>query len=295
MSLIKRRFARPVGAEDGDVFALGDGEGDVVQDEVVAALDADVVEFDQREHVNRASASALDCAAPESMETAAILTPSRKPAAAPAATSAAEAFTSTMSRRGPGAPARTRWAMSRLASASPPFRSAGCAWGTPKSSGPRVSFRPAAPADLPGGGGAGGGDFVEAVGAVHDEAALQTEGDQRVRHQFRRVLRGGAHQLRAGAGRIGQRTQQIEDRPHLEIDPHRLRVLHGGVHGGGEQEADAHLADRPRGLLRRDRDSDAQRLQQVGAAAAGWRSSDCRAWRRARPRPPRRTPRRSRY
>ena len=38
----QRRFAAAVGAEDGDVFAVGDAEGDVVEDDVVAARDADV-------------------------------------------------------------------------------------------------------------------------------------------------------------------------------------------------------------------------------------------------------------
>ena len=39
----QRGFAAAIGAEDGDVFAIGDAaEGDVVKDDVVAARDADV-------------------------------------------------------------------------------------------------------------------------------------------------------------------------------------------------------------------------------------------------------------
>ena len=41
---------------------------------------------------------------------------------------------------------------------------------------------------------------------------------QRLRHQFRRALRRRAHQLRRGPRRIRQRTQQIEHRPHLQLD-----------------------------------------------------------------------------
>ena len=47
----------------------------------------------------------------------------------------------------------------------------------------------------------------------------------------------------------------------------RLGVLHGGVDGGGEQEADADFADGARGIVRRHVDADAPGFQQVGAAA----------------------------
>jgi hypothetical protein len=41
------RFAGAVRAQDHDVFALGDGEGDVVEDGLVAALDGDVLEIEE--------------------------------------------------------------------------------------------------------------------------------------------------------------------------------------------------------------------------------------------------------
>ena len=64
--------------------------------------------------------------------------PSRKVSAFPAATSAAAAFTSTISRRGPRAPASTALAISRFTCRSPPRRSSAVAVWTAKSAGSRM-------------------------------------------------------------------------------------------------------------------------------------------------------------
>ena len=49
----ERRFARAVRAEDGDVLALGDGEGEGVERALLAAHDGDVVELQERVGQNR--------------------------------------------------------------------------------------------------------------------------------------------------------------------------------------------------------------------------------------------------
>jgi hypothetical protein len=73
--------------------------------------------------------------------------------------------------------------------------------------------------------GTGGGDFVQAVRAVDHEAALQTQRCQRRGDQSGRFFRRGAGDLRSGAGWVGERPQQVEERPHFEIDAHRGGVL----------------------------------------------------------------------
>ena len=133
--------------------------------------------------------------------------------------------------------------------------------------------------------GTGGGDFVQTVRAVDHEAALHAERRQRSRHQFRRMQRGRADELRRRPRRVGQRPEQIEHRAHLEIGAHRVGVLHGGVDGRGEEEADAHFADGA-GRVGRRRSIWMPRLPASRRCRTGSKSSGCRAWRRARPRPP---------
>ena len=76
-----------------------------------------------------------------------------------------------------------------------------------------------------------------------------------------------ARQLRGGARRIGQRPQQIEHRPHLQLHPHRMRVPRRRVKRRREQKADADFADGARASRGAIGDAHAHRLQQVGAAA----------------------------
>src|SRR5258708_2259927 len=90
----------------------------------------------------------------------------------------------------------------------------------------------------------GGGNFIQTVRAVHYETALQSERGQSLGHEFRGVCRWGADELRRGSGRIGERTEKIECRAHVDLQPRRLRVFHGWMHGGREQETDADVANR---------------------------------------------------
>jgi RNAse (barnase) inhibitor barstar len=76
---------------------------------------------------NPASASTFPFAAPESIDTTPSAMPSRNVSAFPAATSAAAAFTSTISRRGPRSPASTALAISRFTCRSPPRKSSASA------------------------------------------------------------------------------------------------------------------------------------------------------------------------
>mmetsp|Transcript_20777 Transcript_20777/g.79644 ORF Transcript_20777/g.79644 Transcript_20777/m.79644 type:complete len:352 (-) Transcript_20777:6929-7984(-) len=75
-----------------------------------------------------------------------------------------------------------------------------------------------------------------------------------------------AHQDVGRTGRIGQRTEDVEDGPHAELAAHRRDVLHRRVMVGREHEADAALGHAGGHLARRQLDVGAQRLQHVGAA-----------------------------
>ena len=47
IDLDERGFARAVGAENGDVLALRDGERDAIEHHAVAALDGDILEIEK--------------------------------------------------------------------------------------------------------------------------------------------------------------------------------------------------------------------------------------------------------
>ena len=78
---------------------------------------------------------------------------------------------------------------------------------------------------------------------------------------------GDADELVARPGRVGQRADEVERRRHAELAAHRRDVLHGEVVARREHEADAAGGDAAAHLLRREVDGDAERLEDVGAAA----------------------------
>ena len=114
----------------------------------------------------------------------------------------------------------------------------------------------------------GCGDLIEAIRPVYDQAAGQSELRQRACHQFGRSIRRRTHKLDRRARRIRQRPEQVEDRAHPQLGPHRLRVLHGHVNRRRKQKGDADIPQRLGNLLRLLLDLHAQRFHQVGAAAA---------------------------
>ena len=117
--------------------------------------------------------------------------------------------------------------------------------------------------------GAGGGDLIEAIGAVHHEASPQPQCRQRPRQQLGRMGIGCAHKLGVRPSRVGQRPQQIEYRAQLQIGSHRLRVAHRRMQRRREQKADSHFSNGARCLCRFQRDFNSQRLEQIGAARRG--------------------------
>lgn len=122
-------------------------------------------------------------------------------------------------------------------------------------------------ADFKGERSGGGGDLVHAVVTVDDEAALEAELKESLRHEFCGERTPGADELGLGAGGIGERAEHVEDGAHLEFDADGLGVLHGGVKGGSEEETDAGFADALTHLRGVEGDFDAEGLEDVGAAA----------------------------
>ena len=77
-----------------------------------------------------------------------------------------------------------------------------------------------------------------------------------------------ADHLIFGAGRIGERTEQIEDSADAELAPHFRHVTHGGMMDRREHEAEPALLDAARDGLRRALDIDSERREHVGRARA---------------------------
>ena len=67
---------------------------------------------------------------------------------------------------------------------------------------------------------------------------------ERLRHQFHHGRRENADHLIAGLGGIRQRSNDVEDRLHLQLRARRHHVLHGAVKTGSEQKSNADAGDR---------------------------------------------------
>ena len=115
---------------------------------------------------------------------------------------------------------------------------------------------------------AGEGDLVEPVRAVHHPDRLRAEVLQDLRQRLHPLPREHADHLPLDAGRIGERTEQVEDRSRRELGPGRTDILHRGMMRGREHEADAGFLDAAADLLGPQIDLHAERGQHVGGARA---------------------------
>src|SRR5207244_1168628 len=71
--------------------------------------------------------------------------------------------------------------------------------------------------------------FIEAVVRTHQEGPPRPQLSQRARHGIEKLRPPHAEELIGGAGGIGERTQAIEERTHLEAAADRGHVKHGWV------------------------------------------------------------------
>ena len=101
-------------------------------------------------------------------------------------------------------------------------------------------------------------------------------GAQRAEHVRQGLHPGGvvdAEELAPRAGRVGERAQQVEHGAEAQLDADRRHVAHGGVEGGGEEEAHAGFLQGAHGLSGLGLHPHAKRRQHVGGAGAGGKGS----------------------
>ena len=89
---------------------------------------------------------------------------------------------------------------------------------------------------------------------------------QHLGQRFRPVCAEHANDLIRRAGRIGQRSEQVEDCSYRHFTSRADGVFHGAMVHGREHEADAHFLDTAPDLLRTKLQIDACRFQHVSAA-----------------------------
>ena len=83
-------------------------------------------------------------------------------------------------------------------------------------------------------------------------------------HELRRV---DADDLSAGARRVGERAEHVEDRARRELAPNGRGVAHRRMMSRREEEAEPELVDRARHSLGGQLEIEAQSLEDVGRAA----------------------------
>lgn len=111
-------------------------------------------------------------------------------------------------------------------------------------------------------------NFVEAVGAVDDECAFDSELREGAGEKFDVLRRGDADNLCGGSGGIGERAKKIENRANAKSAPRGHRMFHRRVKRGREKKTDANLFDGLANALRRLVDDDAKLFEHVGGASA---------------------------
>ena len=114
---------------------------------------------------------------------------------------------------------------------------------------------------------AGGSQLVEPAGAVHHERMLGAELREHLGDRHDQRLRVDAHHLPAGAGRVRERPEQVEDAADAQLAPDRAGVAHRGVVGLREEEPEADLVDAGGDVGRSEIDPHAERLEHVGRPA----------------------------
>ncbi len=110
--------------------------------------------------------------------------------------------------------------------------------------------------------------LVDAVLSMHDQRMSGSQPLQGVHQLLGDDRVGDAEDLPIRARRVAQRPEDIEDGADAEFAARPGRVLHRGVEGLREHEADADFVEALPNLLRSEVDPGAQRLEDIGAATA---------------------------
>lgn len=161
----------------------------------------------------------------------------------------AAAFSSTMSRTGPGRPANVSRATRPLKAASAPRRSSGFAGRDAEVGRVERRLRGRPVADDPYRRGAGGGQLVQPVVAAEHQGRAAARREH-ARHHARHPRVEHPDGLGGGARRVRQRPEEVEDRGRAELAAGARGVLERRVVQRREAERDADLIGDPRGGLR---------------------------------------------
>ena len=115
--------------------------------------------------------------------------------------------------------------------------------------------------------GGGGRQLVEPVVAEEHQRPLGAELHQGGDHPLGHGGVAHADRLAPGAGRVGQRPEEVERRRHAQLPADGPGVPQRLVIAGGEAEADPDLVDAAGHPGRAELDVHAERLEEVGGAA----------------------------
>ena len=117
-------------------------------------------------------------------------------------------------------------------------------------------------ANFKGVGDTGGGDFVEAVFTVDDEAAREAKQVEGFGNERGGLGGEGACNLDIGAGGVGERAEVVKQGARFQLGADGLDVAGGPMEEGREEEGDAVGGERGGGVL----EVDAERFEEVGTA-----------------------------
>src|SRR5438105_10525112 len=99
---------------------------------------------------------------------------------------------------------------------------------------------------------ADGRELVDPARAVDDEGPARAEAREHLGDRAHEAGLVDADDLGAGAGRVRQRPEDVEDGASGELPPDRGRMAHGRMMGGREEEPEAELVDREGDSLGRE-------------------------------------------
>lgn len=111
-------------------------------------------------------------------------------------------------------------------------------------------------------------NLVEAVSAVNDECAFDSELRERAGEKVGVIRSGNAYHLRGGSRGIGERAEKVENRANAESVPRGNRMFHRRMNCGRKKKPDADLFDGLANALGRLFDDDAELFEHVGRASA---------------------------
>ena len=102
---------------------------------------------------------------------------------------------------------------------------------------------------------------------MHHQGPLRAEPAEDIGQKFGQPGVEDTEDLDVGPGRVGQRSEDIEDGPDADLAPRADGIFHRAMQGGGKEKANADLANALADLFRSQVEGDTRGLKDIGAAA----------------------------